>query len=250
MLKTLFRKNIFIPVIVSAVLFGVFISCVRIPSAKLFPSENVFFLFREMSTFDNYEKGYHSEVIMSIFNVFLFIAFAAKTFASDIDIAKNYMFIRLKSNGKWFLYKTLQCAAISAVSAVLYNLTLFLMSLTVKAEYDFSLFIKHISLSIYCSFLITFVFSMLSNVLSLRFKPHISVTGTVGLFFFLAVFSGFLTKEQLQFSIVFYYFISSPFLGNHDFYFYPYWTYILIITLLALFEVIAGGVIVKKTDNL
>lgn len=252
MIKMLFKKRFFFNLAAAAFLCALLVCCLRIGEFSELELDKAFLMARESFSMEVFEeKEYGVEVTFTLINLILFIPLISSIFSYDYDIAKNYVFIRLKSAGSWYKYKVFQCFIYCLFACSVYNVSILAFvavfgcrGASVKSVL-FALFF-----SIASSALILFIFTMLSNILSIKFKPHIctSVTSIIALEEIVRM--NFLYDYQMQYALLTQYFVSWHMFESTNTVSHPHSVlfYYTVLLLIAFAEILVGSILIKKTD--
>lgn len=252
MIKMLFKKRFFLNLTVVAFLCALLICCLRKVEFVGLTLDNAFLMARESFSMDVFmEKDYGVEATFTLINFVIFIPFIASIFSYDYDIAKNYIFVRMKSAGTWYMYKTLQCFAYCLFACTAYNV--FILALvaafgcggsSVKSVLYVLLF------SIFSSTLLLFDFTMLSNTLSIKFKPHFCACFASIAALEEVVRMNFLYDYQMQTAPLMQYYVSWHIFESTNPVSHPHSAlfYYGVLSLFAIAEVLTGSIIIKKID--
>lgn len=251
MLKTIFDRRAFVYISIVGILMGFVISCINvIPGEELF-LEDAFLLAREGRIKIEYGEFAYNP-FNSFFNVVIFLAMVTHFFVNDYDVAKSYIFTRVKSVSKWYGYKLLQIFVYCLYSQIIYNVSLVLTCYAMGFRAgNINTVIWYLSFGIIAGFLVLLSVSVMCCVVAMKIQPHIStavfmvlvVIGIVAMYY---VYEAFL----FRLNVVAYYFISFHIEKSPAYIQFPYpsWVYYFGLLLFSSIEAVVGSRILKKSD--
>lgn len=197
------------------------------------------------------EFQYSTDSLFCVLNLIVALPPIISFFTDDLNIAKSFVFIRIKDRNLWFLYKFLQSAFYSFFFSFIYNFTIYIVVFLMgfKAENPIGP-IYYMLWGSVVGFLILFMLVILGDVLSFILKPHLSVGIIVGLTIMLLTSVCFFGRNQIQYHILANYFISwhTFYSANADCYPLDTWIYYMVIVVVISIELIIAKEIIKKKD--
>lgn len=251
MIKVLFKKRDLFQIVAVAAACALFMIFFNLDlSGKQERSlEAAFILTRD--TFNILgAKRFSFTAIIAAFNLLIFIPIINRIFSDDFDIAKNYIFIRMKSNAKWYYLKVFQTFVFCALSAIAYNLFIFIFiyflgfrSDDVKTSLGYLLF------AMISGFLVLFMVVMINCMFIAIVKPHISSTVSVGIVVIMVGLTPFITVPQ-YFPFTHYFFSWHLVMSTPEFCSYPTPTYYIALAIIVMCEIFIGKKIIEKADCL
>ena len=196
---------------------------------------------------------FHTSFFLAVI-IFLFIVpQILQMVLDDYEIAKAYIFVRLKNIKKWYFLKLLQVTGYSLFFAFVYNTFVLLVAICwgAKLTNAFLLF-NYFTAGIITSFFICFFFVIIGFTLSFRLKAHYVGTVIVSVLTIIITLTNFANHPILQFKLFAIYIVSFHIVNNpqKDIYFFDTWVYFVIWGVIASLITFAGYRLLKKTDSI
>lgn len=253
MIKIFFKKKSFFKFLVCAFLCGLLMVSMHISSIEEYTAETAFLAGRD-GYVDLADKEFSSEPITCSLWFVLFVPFISQIMLNDSEIAKNFVFIRLKDNGKWYDYKMCQGLVYSLFASTIYNVSIFLWVLIrgfeIQSPKTAVLYVAWGSVS---GALFLFLLVVLAFVLSIKLPSHISTI--IVLFFLVFTMIGMLfiyNDNILQYFLLTNYFISWHLVvsDNNAMYTHPTWCYYMALVMMIGIIYLIGRKAMKKSDSI
>ena len=250
MIRIFFRKKDIVSITFLAVICAVIITFLQVGIDAPVNLEGAFLTARDGFIVLG-EREYHSDAFTCTFNMVLAIVFISKLFSEDIDIAKSFVFIRIKKKGIWFKYKFLQTLVYSFYYSFIYHLSILASVYLLGYKTDkYFVLAKYVIWGMITSFMIIFMILVVCNILGLYMKPHLATALITALTVLSIGVVCFLHLDQVQYHLLISYFISWHTIAssNSAVYSFPTWSYYAVIAVIILVELILAKIFVKKKD--
>lgn len=250
--KILYNQKKFRTFFIAGVLCGILLACLELTVVDKMPLEDAYLCARDGHVDLSY-KVYNADVFHCFLNIIIIIPFINQVFNSDYEIAKAFVFIRIKSISQWYRYKVIQSMVYCLFYSAVYNITLLLMCILMGFKTDKTfLIIGYLIFGIITGFLILFTIIMVNNILSVKIKPHFSTALIMCLTIVGTIITMYLDYSQIQFSLFGNYFISlhTSLSTNSAYYYYPTWVYYAVMSTTILIEILIGNQVMKKADHI
>ncbi len=250
MIKFLFSKKNTSQITLFAFLCAILVTCLKITKGLYEPIETMFLLARD-GYFRPGSKQFSVDVMISTINLLLFTPLISGIFSEDLDVAKNYLFVRMDTISKWYNYKFLQSLFYCFYSSAIYNFSILLMTAVIGYKpHNVWIVIGYVLFGTFSGFLILSIFVCFNNVFSLWIKPHLSAMIILCSMAVLIVIAVFINTEAVQFYLILNYFISWHLVmkGNELYYSYPTYIYYGVIALIICIEYLIGRLLIRKKD--
>lgn len=196
---------------------------------------------------------FHTSFFLAVI-IFLFIVpQILQMVLDDFDIAKVYIFVRLKNIKKWYFLKLLQVTGYSLLFAVVYNAFVLLVAICWGAKLTNAILLSNYFIAgIITSFFICFFFVIIGFVLSFRLKAHYVGTVIVSFLTIIITLTNFSNHPVLQFKVFALYIVSFHIVNNpqKEIYFFDTWVYFVVWGLIASLITFLGYKLLKKTDSI
>ena len=174
MIKVLINKGSLCKFLIIGFLCALLMVAVNITSFDEFTAEQAFLAARD-GFIELEEREFSAEPVMCSLWFLLFVPFIVQILTEDYETAKSFVFIRLKSIGKWYGYKMLQGIFYSLFAAFTYNFSIAVIS--VLSGYEIK---RAVTLCFYTLYgtlsgaLFLFFFVSLTYVMSFKLPSHVS----------------------------------------------------------------------------
>lgn len=253
MIKVLINKGMLCKFLIIGLLCALLMVAVNITSFDELTAEQAFLAARD-GFIELEEREFSAEPIMCSLWFLLFVPFVVQILTEDYEIAKSFVFIRLKSVGKWYDYKMMQAIFYSLLAAFAYNF--FLAVIAVLSGYEID------SLYVLCAYtlygtlsgaLFLLFFVDLTYVMTFKIPSHISTGITLFIITGMMISITFIGNDSiLQYFLITNYFISwhMEVSDNIQMYSHPVWVYYMAILILIAVIYFSGRKIIKKSDHL
>lgn len=253
MIKVLINKGMLCKFLITGFLCALLMVAVNITSFDEFTAEQAFLAARD-GFIELEEREFSAEPLMCSLWFLLFVPFIVQILTEDYETAKSFIFIRLKSIGKWYGYKMLQGIFYSLFAAFAYNFSIAIVA--ILSGYEIKSVVTLCAYTLFGTLsgaLFLFFFVALTYVISFKISSHVS---TIIILFTIIVIMISITfvgnNNILQYFLITNYFISWHIhvRDNILMYSHPFWVYYAAIAILTTALCLIGEKFVKKSDHL
>lgn len=251
MVKMLFGKKNILKITVICI-FSVCLLVLLTGNIINLPLHEAFLKLREnFVVLGGYE--FHASFFIAVLIFLLIVPVILQMVLDDYDIAKSYIFVRLKDIKDWYLLKLVQIIGYSMFFAVVYNSIILIVVLFLGAKLtNIFLLLNYFIAGIITSFFLCFFFVLIGFVLSFRLKAHYVGAVIVSALTIIIILTNFSNHPVLQFKVFALYLVSFHIYNNpqKDIYFFDTWVYFVGWGLIASLITFSGYRLLKKTDSI
>lgn len=247
--KVLFSKKDLLSLFGLSIFLGIFKALLCLPMHAKLDLENAFLRARD-GNMDFGDGEYNAEILATSLMLLVLFPLLSKIFSGDFDLAKSYVFFRMKSNTKWYYYKVFQSFIYCLHVSVWSNLVILITAVAMgyKASDVLNILI-YLMFGVFANCVVLFMFVFLNNVCSIVLKSHISAIISFSVLIIEIGLLSFAKSKQVQYHLLVNYYISWHIRGDVSAVkSLPSFAYYAIIITIIFIEFEIGKHLVKKTD--
>lgn len=254
MLKINFKIKDIITCIITALLLGVVICCLRLSSSPYYtdmiPLESAFFSARDGQI--AFEQHHYTVLLLSSFlNILVFAPLIIKITMNDFKTAKAFLFIRSNNISKWYGIKIFQSFTFSFIAGLFYNCSIIICAAAMgyKTESTANA-LKYLFICIVASTLITFYIVSIIQILSFKISDYFATALIICIACVVLYTIHFAPLGLVEYNPLTLYFVSLQYtdIPNQQIFSFPIWLHYAVLLVLTICNLSVGKIILKKSD--
>lgn len=256
MRKTIFNTKDFFTVIITSIILGTVITCLKLSTSPLLVDslslEGAFFQARDGHII--FEQRYYTALLLtSYLNVFILTPIISRILMSDYEAVKAFVFIRMRNVAKWYAGKLLQSALYCFFAAFTYNTAIIVCAALMgyRAESTANA-VSYLIISILAGFLILFITVSAVQICCFRIPDYAAIALIICVSCGVLYLIHFGPMKLMQFNLLSFYFASlfTVYPNTQELYNLPVWIYYAAIIAFTAGLLAAGKHILQKSDKL